>query len=182
MSGLPRDQLYAVILSADGGKDLESFEIRSMAEARSILLQVLSSKLHRTSTYQQLLISHASDVFDCLARNGKQAAMPCSAMNLCSLKATAGLLVLLHVPQMLSVHIMMQILLLSAVLVHLHGSIRCFCSASRLQTWSELGHHVDVAFLFMCHSLTCSALAQSECKVPGLARCHCLHDVTACTL
>ena len=33
------DQLYVVFVVADGGTDLERFDVRSAAEARSILLQ-----------------------------------------------------------------------------------------------------------------------------------------------
>lgn len=40
VGGLPSKQMYAAFLVADGGMDLESFEVRSMEEARSILLQV----------------------------------------------------------------------------------------------------------------------------------------------
>lgn len=34
-------QLYIVFVVADGGTDLERFELRTLAEAKSILLQVL---------------------------------------------------------------------------------------------------------------------------------------------
>ena len=37
---LPSQQMYAAFLVADGGADLETFEVRSFEEARSILLQV----------------------------------------------------------------------------------------------------------------------------------------------
>ena len=42
VGSLPCHQTYAIFLVADGGVDLESFEVRSMAEARSVLLQVPS--------------------------------------------------------------------------------------------------------------------------------------------
>ncbi|KAK9844834.1 hypothetical protein WJX74_007444 [Apatococcus lobatus] len=41
VGSLPSEQMYAAFLVADGGVDLESFEIRSMEEARSILLQTV---------------------------------------------------------------------------------------------------------------------------------------------
>ena len=34
------DQLYVVFVVADGGSDLEHFDVRSFEEARSVLLQV----------------------------------------------------------------------------------------------------------------------------------------------
>ena len=37
------DQLYVVFVVADGGTDLERFDVRSAAEARSILLQARAS-------------------------------------------------------------------------------------------------------------------------------------------
>jgi serine/threonine-protein kinase haspin len=39
-SAFPADQLYAVFVAADGGVDLEHAEVRTYAEAKSILLQV----------------------------------------------------------------------------------------------------------------------------------------------
>lgn len=36
----PNDQLYVVFVVANGGVDLEHFQVRSFAEARSLLLQV----------------------------------------------------------------------------------------------------------------------------------------------
>ena len=36
----PEDQLYVVFVFADGGADLERFELRSFEESQSILLQV----------------------------------------------------------------------------------------------------------------------------------------------
>ena len=38
------DQLYVVFVVADGGADLEHFELRSFEEARSVLLQVRSAR------------------------------------------------------------------------------------------------------------------------------------------
>lgn len=46
VGGLPREQMYAAFLVADGGVDLESFEVCCMDEARSILLQVQSPVLN----------------------------------------------------------------------------------------------------------------------------------------
>ena len=40
VDAFPGDQLYVVFVVADGGADLEHFELRSFAEAQSILLQV----------------------------------------------------------------------------------------------------------------------------------------------
>ena len=40
VDAFPGDQLYVVFVFADGGADLERFELRSFEEARSILLQV----------------------------------------------------------------------------------------------------------------------------------------------
>ena len=40
VDGFPGDQLYVVFVFADGGADLERFELRSFEEAQSILLQV----------------------------------------------------------------------------------------------------------------------------------------------
>lgn len=40
VDAFPADQLFVVFVVADGGADLEHFEVRSAAEARSILLQV----------------------------------------------------------------------------------------------------------------------------------------------
>jgi serine/threonine-protein kinase haspin len=40
---LPADQLYCVFVLADGGADLEGFELRDAAEARALLLQVTLS-------------------------------------------------------------------------------------------------------------------------------------------
>ena len=39
-------QLYIVFVVADGGTDLERFELRTLAEAKSILLQVLRGQTH----------------------------------------------------------------------------------------------------------------------------------------
>lgn len=39
MAAFGPDQLYIVFVVADGGTDLECFDVRSAAEARSILLQ-----------------------------------------------------------------------------------------------------------------------------------------------
>eukprot|EP00976_Prorocentrum_cordatum_P085787 1186238-Prorocentrum_minimum.AAC.2 len=35
----PKGQLYIVFITADGGQDLEKFELRDFAEAQSVLLQ-----------------------------------------------------------------------------------------------------------------------------------------------
>lgn len=43
VDNFPTDQLYVVYAIADGGTDLEKFELRSFTEARSILLQVAAS-------------------------------------------------------------------------------------------------------------------------------------------
>ena len=43
VDNFPADQLYVVYAIADGGTDLEKFELRSFTEARSILLQVAAS-------------------------------------------------------------------------------------------------------------------------------------------
>ena len=48
----PADQLYVVFVFADGGVDLEHFELRSYQEAHSILLQASEDKM---STSQQAL-------------------------------------------------------------------------------------------------------------------------------
>ena len=40
VDAFPEDQLYVVFVFADGGADLERFELRSFEEAQSILLQV----------------------------------------------------------------------------------------------------------------------------------------------
>lgn len=40
VSCFPGDQLYVVFIVADGGADLECFEVRNFSEAKSILLQV----------------------------------------------------------------------------------------------------------------------------------------------
>lgn len=40
VDAFPGDQLYVVFVFADGGADLERFELRSFEEAQSILLQV----------------------------------------------------------------------------------------------------------------------------------------------
>jgi serine/threonine-protein kinase haspin len=40
VDAFPEDQLYIVFVVADGGVDLEHFEVRSFKEAKSILLQV----------------------------------------------------------------------------------------------------------------------------------------------
>jgi hypothetical protein len=37
---LLQEQLYIVFITADGGQDLEKFELRDFEEAQSILLQV----------------------------------------------------------------------------------------------------------------------------------------------
>ena len=41
------DQLFVVFVVADGGSDLEHFQVRSFGEARSILLQARCSSLRR---------------------------------------------------------------------------------------------------------------------------------------
>lgn len=40
VDAFPEDQLYVVFVFADGGADLEHFELRSFEEAQSVLLQV----------------------------------------------------------------------------------------------------------------------------------------------
>ena len=45
VDAFPGDQLYVVFVVADGGLDLERFEPRSFAEAKSILLQVVKQIL-----------------------------------------------------------------------------------------------------------------------------------------
>lgn len=42
VDAFPSDQLYVVFVVANGGADLEHFELRSFTEAQSILLQVYS--------------------------------------------------------------------------------------------------------------------------------------------
>lgn len=41
VDGFPSDQLYVVFVVADGGFDLERFEVRNFTEAKSIFLQVI---------------------------------------------------------------------------------------------------------------------------------------------
>ncbi len=48
------EQLYVVFVVADGGSDLEHFQLRSFDEARSVLLQVRSLVVHELC----ILLSH----------------------------------------------------------------------------------------------------------------------------
>ena len=45
VDAFPEDQLYVVFVFADGGADLEHFELRSYEEAQSILLQASKSSM-----------------------------------------------------------------------------------------------------------------------------------------
>jgi len=52
------DQLFVIFVVANGGADLEHFEVHSYEEARSIILQVLTNFQDSTSSTNLYLTSH----------------------------------------------------------------------------------------------------------------------------
>ena len=55
VDGFPGDQLYVVFVFADGGIDLEHFELRGYQEAQSILLQASNQSSNQTARYIYML-------------------------------------------------------------------------------------------------------------------------------